>query len=262
MPELPDLEIFAKNLKKKVLNKTITSVEVYNIFKVNATTSVLSEKLVGTSIQNIVREGKELCFKLLNNNTFHVHLMLNGKFTVCNTNEIGKINSKIVSVHFEDDQALVVSDFKSLCKVTLNANAANAPDALSKKFTFDYFLQSIKKNARKNIKALLIDQHIIRGIGNAYADEVLWKAELSPESVSGKIPEEYLKALYDAISFVLRDAICNIEKISPDIISGEERSFLQVHNSRKKYTDSGDKILIKKVAAKTTYYTERQKLFI
>lgn len=71
-----------------------------------------------------------------------------------------------------------------------------------------------------------------------------------------------MTALYTAISDVLKDAIANIERISPDIISGEERSFLRVHNSRKTYTDEGDRILIQKIAAKTTYYTERQQLFL
>ena len=77
-----------------------------------------------------------------------------------------------------------------------------------------------------------------------------------------RIPEARLTELYTAVAEVLNDAIANIERISPDIISGEERSFLKVHNSRKRVTDEGDKILVQKIAAKTTYYTERQQLFL
>jgi formamidopyrimidine-DNA glycosylase len=48
----------------------------------------------------------------------------------------------------------------------------------------------------------------------------------------------------------------------PDIISGEERSFLKVHNPRKKATDEGDRIIKKTVATKTTYFTDKQKLYV
>lgn len=261
MPELPDLQVFAKNLKSKITNKKIVSVEVLNKSKLNTDADIVESELLETRIVDIVRKGKELFFQLENNNVFSVHLMLNGKFHICDLSEISNIKYKIISIGFEDEQALVVSDFQELCKVNFNPTITDVPDALGESFTFKYLLDTVKNNGRKNIKAFLINQNIIKGIGNAYADEILWKANISPESVAGKIPEEKLKDLYDAILYILEDAIVNIEKISPDIISGEERSFLKVHNSKKRYTDEGEKILIKKIASKTTYYVEKQQLF-
>lgn len=261
MPELPDLQIFSKNLKKKVSNKKIVSAEVFNKSKLNVDASVVKSKLLETKIVDIVREGKELYFQLENNDVFSVHLMLNGEFDICDSHEVPNIKYKILSISFEDEQALVVADFQGLCKVTFNPTMTDVPDALGETFTFEYLLNAVNNNRRKNIKVFLINQDIIKGIGNAYADEILWKANISPESTVGKIPEENLKELFDAISYILKDAIVNIEKISPDIISGEERSFLKVHNSKKKQTDEGEEILIKKIASKTTYYTEKQQLF-
>jgi formamidopyrimidine-DNA glycosylase len=261
MPELPDLHVFSENLKKRILNKTIASVTVYNTRKID-TPDFFRQMLTGTNIQDIIRSGKELYFHLANENCFSVHLMLSGKFFICGQNEEGNINSKIVALRFDDAENFVVADQGGLCRVTLNPGVPKVPDALSDAFTLNYFSDVIKRNPRNNIKALLIDQRIVRGIGNAYVDEILWKADISPESVSGKIPEEKIKDLYDAIPFVLNDAILNIQKISPDIISGEERSFLRVHNPRKKITDTGDEIIVKTVAAKTTYIKKRQKLFI
>lgn len=261
MPELPDLQIFSNNLKKKISDKKIVSVEVFNKSKLNVDTSVVKSKLLETKIVDIVREGKELYFQLENNDVFSVHLMLNGKFDICALSEISNIKYKILSMSFEDEQALVVSDFQGLCKITFNPTVTDVPDALGESFTFEYLLKTVKDNQRKNVKAFLINQDIIKGIGNAYADEILWKADISPESTVGKIPEENLRLLFDAISHVLKDAIVNIENISPDIISGEERSFLKVHNPKKKQTDEGEEILIKKIASKTTYYTEKQQLF-
>ena len=261
MPELPDLHIFSENLKKRILDKNISSAKVYNTRKID-TPDLFCKTLTGTSIQDIVRDGKELRFLLANNNCFNVHLMLNGKFFITPQNEVDKINGKITALFFEDDQALALADFQGLCKVTLNPRASKAPDALSGEFTLDYFSKALKRNQMKNIKAVLIDQNFVRGIGNAYVDEILWKADISPESVSLKIPEDKLKDLYEAIPFVLNDAIEKIRQISPDIISGEERSFLRVHNPRKKFTEEGDRIIVKEVASKKTYFTEKQKLYI
>ena len=260
MPELPDLCVYSHNLKKRILHKKIASVTIGNPYKVNSP-ETFCEKLTGTSIEDIVRDGKELRFLLANNNSFNVHLMLSGKFFICNPDEVEKIGSKIISLFFDDDQAFVTADYQKLCKVTFNARAATAPDALSDTFTFEYFLSAVKKNSYKNVKAVLIDQNVVRGIGNAYVDEILWKAGISPESVLGKIPDEKLKELFQAIPTILNEAIQTIQKIAPDIISGEERSFLKVHNPRKKFTDEGDKIIIKEIATKKTYFTDKQKLY-
>jgi formamidopyrimidine-DNA glycosylase len=261
MPELPDLCVFSQNLKKRILHKTITGVTVFNIRSIN-TPAFFSDMLTGTTVQDIVREGKELHFLLANQNSFGVHLMLSGRFDIIpNQADLHKINAKIVALCFEDTECFVISDIGGLCKVTLNPRPSATPDALSDTFTFEYFLSQIRKKAGVNIKAFLIDQHIVRGIGNAYVDEILWKANISPESVAGKIPEEKLRELFQVIPFVLNDAIRNIQNIAPDIISGEERSFLKVHNPRLKCTEDGDSIIRKQVAGKTTYFTGKQELF-
>lgn len=262
MPELPDLQVFSKNLKKRIADRKIISADVFNVSRLNVNGDTVRAKLLDTRIADIVRKGKELYFQLENHEIFSVHLMLSGKFHICTPGEVSGIPYKILSIGFEGEEALVISDFQSLCKVTFNPAVTNTPDALGETFTYAYLQNAVRKNQSKNIKAFLIDQSIVKGIGNAYADEILWKANISPKSTTGKIPEDRLAVLYTAISDVLKDAIANIERISPDIICGEERSFLRVHNSRKKYTDEGDRILIQKIAAKTTYYTERQQLFL
>lgn len=261
MPELPDLCVFSQNLKKRILNIDIGSVTVGNPNKVS-NPGLFCEKVTGTSIKDIVREGKELHFMLANNNCFGVHLMLNGKFHICPREEAEKINYRIISLFLEDGQAFVTADFQGLCRVTLNPKPAKAPDALSDAFTLEYFLGMVKKNSHKNVKAVLIDQNAVRGIGNAYVDEILWKAGISPGSTIGRIPADKQQDLFNAIPSVLTAAIQSILEISPEIINGEERSFLGVHNPRKKFTDEGDAIIRKTVAGKTTYYTDKQKIYL
>jgi formamidopyrimidine-DNA glycosylase len=106
-----------------------------------------------------------------------------------------------------------------------------------------------------------MDQNKIRGIGNAYADEILWDANISPFSVCNKIPTKKVAALLQSIKRVLRQAEKQILKSHPDLISGEVRDFLVIHNAKKKESPSGSPILVKKVGARKTYYTEEQHLY-
>lgn len=262
MPELPDLTIFAQNLRKLLLDKAILTAAIFNYAKVNATPDAFSQALVGSRFSSIDREGKEMLFRLDNGNSFSVHLMLQGVFTCLPTDNVFSINSKIIAIGLAQGDSLVVSDAKHMCRVTLNPVLSSVPDALSDAFTFDYLQKMAGRKATMNVKTFLIDQKIVRGIGNAYVDEILWQANISPKSTVGKIPPEYLFRLYESIRTVLQDAIAQIQRISPQRISGEERSFLGVHKPGKKTTDDGDPIHYEQLNQKGTYYTDRQILFL
>jgi formamidopyrimidine-DNA glycosylase len=106
-----------------------------------------------------------------------------------------------------------------------------------------------------------MDQKVIRGIGNAYADEILWHALISPLSVCNKIPEDKIKTLAKSIKTVLHDAIKKILKSHPDIIKGEVRDFLVIHNSSKKKSPTGAEIKQTTIGGRKTYYTDEQELY-
>jgi len=261
MPELPDLTIFARNLNKQILNRPIVSVAIPPAAKLNVPSSFFIDGVKGASITDVRREGKELFFSLSNGNAFSAHLMLNGKLALLPPGQSDKARGLVATLTFEDGGTFSISDWQGMCKVALNPKLSKTPDAMSERFTREYFIGTLGKNPLKNIKALLIDQHIIKGIGNAYADEILWKADISPSSLAGRIPGAAADELYAAIGDVLNDAIENILRISPDIISGEERSFLRVHNKNRKTSEDGEPIVIETIAGKTTYYTKKQRLF-
>ena len=129
-----------------------------------------------------------------------------------------------------------------------------------KKLIFDFLKEKLSKK-RTNIKTFLLDQKNIRGIGNAYADEILWEAGISPFSDCNKIPDAKIKELTKTIKSVLEDAIKQIKKTHPDIISGEVRDFLKIHNSKKEESPTGGKILNTTINSRITYYSEEQELF-
>jgi len=153
-----------------------------------------------------------------------------------------------------------LTDFQGQATPTVNPEPRDGIDALSKELNYNFLKRTLNKS-KASIKNLLLDQHVIRGIGNAYADEILWEATISPFSVSNKIPDTKIKALTKAIKRVLQEAEKNILKSNPQIISGEIRDFLKIHNSKKRESPNGGEIKIHKAGARKTYYTEEQELF-
>jgi formamidopyrimidine-DNA glycosylase len=111
------------------------------------------------------------------------------------------------------------------------------------------------------VKSFLLDQQLLGGIGNAYADEILWEARISPKSVVGKLPDQAVVKLAASIPAVLNHAIDYLRRHHAGMISGEIRDFLAVHNPKAKASPTGAPIIIEQIASKKTYYTEEQVLY-
>ena len=258
MPELPDLEAYSKNLGKSVSGKAVSEVLVYKPGKLNVGKKEISAALVSSKLLSFQRDGKEMLLHFDNRNVVGIHLMLEGQFDV--TPDIESINFKMFALRF-GKSFLVVSDPRGWAKMELNPDASATPDALSDDFSIDYFLKQLREKKSKNIKAFLIDQDIVRGIGNAYVDEILWEAKVSPESKAGRLTDKVAKRLYTAIKIVLSRSVDEILQVKPDIINGEVRDFMRVHSKERKECPNGFPILSKKIASKTTYYTEEQQIY-
>ena len=261
MPELPDLEVFKGNIFKRLTSKRLVDVTVYHQ-KVTYPQDMLKAELSGRELTAINRFGKELLFDFGDGRIIAAHLMLSGKISiVSNVNAAESIRFKIFSLNFENE-SIVFSDMGGLCTIKYRPPWDGTPDAFGADFTPEYFLHIARKKSTVNIKEFLTNQKVVKGIGNAYVDEILWHARVSPYSIVGKIPAEVMIELYHAIGTVLKEAIDSIKAISPDIISGEERRFLKVHTKLKKQTDTGFPIIIERISSKTTYYTKEQVLYV
>jgi formamidopyrimidine-DNA glycosylase len=258
MPELPDLQVFSKNLSKELCGKTIKEIKVINSKKLNVSVASLKKAMEDGRIKAIHREGKELRVVLDNGNVLGLHLMLHGQLSLFKDKNEHK--DVILSIHFTDDKVLALADYQGLASATLNPELKNAPDALSHELNYEYLKEQLHK-IRGSIKNVLIDQKIIRGIGNAYADEILWDARIAPLSASNKIPEETIKILEKSIRKVLQDAEKQILTSHPDIISGEVRDFLLIHNPQNNVSPTGSVIKQTIAGSRKTYYTDEQKLY-
>jgi formamidopyrimidine-DNA glycosylase len=257
MPELPDLQAFSANLHKKLADKKVKVVEV-NSSKLNVDKSELKKAIEGQKIKEIYREGKELRIKFDNNAVLGLHLMLNGEVHFYENENT--LPYTIIDFLFDDDNGLAITDFQGMAKPTLNPEESNVPDALSKEANAEYLKMKLGKT-KTSIKKVLMDQKIIRGIGNAYADEILWEARISPFSLSNKIPEDKIKALVHSIATVLQDAEKQILKKDPEIVKGEVRDFLKIHNHKNKQSPNGADIKVDTINGRKTYYTDEQELY-
>lgn len=258
MPELPDLIVFAENLRASLKGKNVQSVDYHNGNRLNVSPMEFRNALCNTSIVSVQQSGKEIEFLFSNKMTLFVHLMLTGRFSMVKDSD--SVRFKVLTMVFDDGTSLVVNVPKKLVTVKLNPIPSTVPDALEVNGT--YLRRKISERPRTLAKAFLIDQAIIRGIGNAYADEILWQARISPKSAVGKIPDHVIEELLASISSVLTWAVQEIKRESPQIISGEVRNFLHVHQPKRSESPTGHRIIKAKVASRPTYFTAEQVLYI
>lgn len=258
MPELPDLQVFSRNLNKKIAGKKVKKLNVRVTKKLKVLVETFKEALEGEVIKEVYREGKELHIAFKNGNVLGLHLMLHGDLHLFEKKNENK--NTIFELFFSDGSGLALTDWQGVATPALNPEQRNAPDALSKEITIDFLKKQLQKT-RTNVKNLLLDQYVIRGIGNAYADEILWDAGISPFSISNKIPDGKIRQLAKSIKKVLSNAEKQILKSHPDIIKGEVRDFLQIHHSKKTKSPTGAAIHNKVVGSRKTYYTNEQELY-
>jgi formamidopyrimidine-DNA glycosylase len=258
MPELPDLQVFSHNLDKQLSGKVVKEVKLKNSKKAKDSAAAFKKALEGEKLEKVYREGKELRFRFKSDVVLGMHLMLHGKLYFFEEENANK--HPVLELLFDDGSGLVLTDYQGMARPSLNPEEAAVPDALSEEMTVKYLEQQLGKK-KTAVKKLLLDQHIIRGIGNAYADEILWEAGISPFSVSNKIPAAKIKVLHAAIRKVLKDAEKNIRKAHPNIIAGEVRDFLKIHRPKQTHSPTGGSIEQQALNGRKTYYTDEQKLF-
>jgi len=257
MPELPDIEVFSRNLKKMYGGKKLSKIKVVNNKNIKDAQKELSKALEGQKLKDVYRSGKEMRFLFSGGNILGVHLMLTGDLIPFEDKNERK--STKVEFYFEGGSNLALTDRFKNAFVKLNPENKEGIDALDPKLNFSYLKKALNRKAA--IKNILLDQNVIRGIGNAYSDEILWQTRISPFSKANAIPDDKIKELARNIKKVLKSATTKIYKNHPGLIHGEVRDFLDIHTKKKEKSPTGAKIKIVDRGMLKTYYTEEQKLY-
>lgn len=215
MPELPEVETIVNTLKRFVIDKKIEDVSVFwpNIVKLPDDVEKFKFILTGQSIRDITRKGKFLLFEL-DDYVLVSHLRMEGKYNVYAKEEPIDKHTHIV-FSFTNGEELRYNDVRKfgtmhvfnkgeeLVEKPLNQLA---PDPFEENFTFDYFFNKLQRTSR-SIKAVLLDQTVVAGLGNIYVDEVLFKARIHPLKKANDLSKAEGKLIKQASITVLSEAI-------------------------------------------------------
>jgi formamidopyrimidine-DNA glycosylase len=257
MPELPDIEVFTRNLNKIFSGKKLLKIKIVNGQKLKDSVNAYPKAINGKMLEKIYRSGKEMRFQFSGGVLLGLHLMLTGDIFI-----FGKTNdhhSAIAEFYFADGSGLVLTDRMKNANIKLNPVDKLGVDAISQQLNFKYLKAAFKR--KTTIKKLLTDQDVIRGIGNSYSDEILWQAKISPYSIAAAIPDDRIKALVPIIKSTLKKETEQIYKKYKGKINVEVKEFLQIHTKNKMESPTGFPIIIDQKGMMKTYYTKEQVLY-
>jgi formamidopyrimidine-DNA glycosylase len=209
MPELPEVETIVRELRNHVVGLKITGVEILDAKAIQRITpSQFRKNITGKIIQSLERRGKYLIFKLSGGSYLIIHLRMTGGLLV-NPGDLMKWARVIFRLGNGDE--FVFADRRRLGVVYLVKRIEDVlirmgDEPLTGEFTHLVLVNKLKGRAAP-IKAVLLDQSVVAGVGNMYADEALFKAGIHPETPAGKLPVTRVRALHRAIREVLANAI-------------------------------------------------------
>ncbi len=218
MPELPEVETVRRGLAQLVVGRRIERVEVGRERSVRRTSpEALIHGLTGTTILAANRRGKYLLLPLDSGDTLMVHLRMSGQLLVARAGAPRPAHTHVVlhldgqpgdELWFVDPRTfgeVVVFDPTNVA-VEVPELAAMGPDPIAEGLSLAQ-LRHIVRSRSRQLKPMLLDQHVIAGIGNIYADEILHRARLRPGRLSDTLSPAAERRLHAAIHDILGAAI-------------------------------------------------------
>ena len=242
MPELPEVETVVRGLRNYILNKKINDINIYYDKQIHG--DIFS--VVGKTITDIKRRGKNIIICFESNLYMIVHLRMEGKFYIKNHNEELSKHEHIVFIF--DDFDLRYHDTRKFGEIHIQNNDFVDVGIEATSITKDVLSE------KKPIKEILLDQHKIAGIGNIYADEICYYARVMPNEIIS--PDKY-DLIIEGAKKILDKSIslggCTIRSYNSLGIEGHYQDELLIHGlDRCKFC--GMKTSIMKVSGRTTYY--------
>ncbi|MFM8652526.1 MAG: bifunctional DNA-formamidopyrimidine glycosylase/DNA-(apurinic or apyrimidinic site) lyase [Acidimicrobiaceae bacterium] len=276
MPELPEVETVRRGLQQNVVGRKILKVEVGRERTVRRTSrEALIDGLTGVKILSATRRGKYLLCDLDSGQRLMMHLRMSGRLIIAKPGAMRPAHTHVVmhlakadtiesELWFVDPRTfgeVVVFDPDKL-KTQMPDLAKLGFDPLNDEFTPE-ILRELFKNRRGNLKALLLNQHCVAGIGNIYADEILHLAKLRPDRLPSRLTGATLTRLHSAIVEVLNKAVMAGGSTLKDTqyvdLEGQTGNFQDEHRVYGRgglpcLTCGKGRILMTVVAGRTTCY--------
>ncbi|MGD9962217.1 Fpg/Nei family DNA glycosylase [Nocardioides sp.] len=241
MPELPEVEALAADLRRRLSGRAIVRVDIAAFSALKTFDPPLSA-IEGTFVEDVTRHGK---FLDISTGGLHLVMHLARAGWVRWRDEVPKLPPKpsnksplAARVVLDDDSGLDITEAgtkKSLAiYVTrdpqdIEGIARLGPDPLADDFTVDVLAGILQAAGRSQIKGVLRHQGTIAGIGNAYSDEILHAARMSPFKPASSLTPDEVTALHHVIRGTLGDAVKRSEGLAASELKGEKKSNLAVH---------------------------------
>ena len=219
MPELPEVEVVRRGLQAHVVGRTITAVRVHHpraVRRHEAGPADLTARLLHARITGTDRRGKYLWLLLDEGDcALLVHLGMSGQMLLGTVPNSGHLR---IAAVFDDGTTLSFVDQRTFGgwllaeMVTVDGSVVPAPvahlarDPLDPRFDIDAVV-SVLRRKHSEIKRQLLDQTVVSGIGNIYADEALWRAKVNGARVADTLTRRQLTSVLEAAAEVMRDAL-------------------------------------------------------
>lgn len=239
MPEIPELEAIRGYFNEQIVGKTIASAETRIPVVFRSGAKEIRETLPGDSFGTVLRHGKFLLFPLASERVLAINPMLTGRFQYVAPGTKMRAKTCLV-LEIEGGRSFRYSDERLMGKVYLVPAKqldiipnwmTNGPDLLDPALTEETWLAGMKRY-RGQIKSILTNAEFVQGIGNAYADEILWEAMINPYIPKTKLSEDDLRSLFRAARTVMAWAtpLVRASMVKGDDLDYEERrDFMRVH---------------------------------
>jgi formamidopyrimidine-DNA glycosylase len=241
VPELPEVEGLAQDLGERLKDRAIVRVDIAAFSALKTYDPPLSA-LNGTFVEGVSRHGK---FLDISAGGLHLIVHLSRAGWVRWKAEVPKLppkpstkNPLAARVVLDDGSGLDITEAGTQKRLALYVVrdpqdvpgiARLGPDPLDDAFTIDVLRGILTDAGRAQLKGVLRNQSIIGGIGNAYSDELLHAAKMSPFKPASSLDDDELGTLYDAIRSVLGDAVTRSLGLAASELKGEKKSHLAVH---------------------------------
>ena len=237
MPELPELEVIREVLERRVVGEEIAEVQVLPPGGPIVTRDLTGSgfgTLTGRSLLSVRRRGKFLIFEFPGEPLLYLAInpKLAGRLQLAGPGDKRAARTRIVFL-LKNGRQLRYLDPKQMGQLYLTDWLERLPE-FSKlgpeatEIAWDDFRQRIKP-FRGEIKGVLRRGEFVAGIGNAYADEILWTAKLNPFRKRTQLTAEELERLYAGMRSTLLDAIVKVRDVMGENIETEPRQFMAVH---------------------------------
>jgi formamidopyrimidine-DNA glycosylase len=213
MPELPEVETIVKGLQKTVVGRKIKSINVIFPGIVKQETEKFRKNAEKTKIVKVRRRGKYILIDLSNGKTILAHLGMTGNFLLVKSSSPWNKHDHLIIRFYENHKELRYNDQRKFGKLksfptckekNVSELEKLGPESLN--ISASDFINLFQKR-KGRIKSALLNQQIIAGLGNIYADESLFEAKIHPAQRIDKLSPQRLKRLHQAIQKILRKAI-------------------------------------------------------